>query len=291
MSTNKIALRTVEEYMGDYSPVYKPIYPLFLPKSQKYAPEVGKTDFRRITAVSDLRTKPITPKDTEIRQIAVMEGKKTFKKYFLANQYVHSDLQDRQGVEEVVSQVLDEHHIQADEMLLKGDSPTGSGSDVLNNGLFYSGDANYTLETSTEIQNDNNWLTDFHTKVMVSAAKADQVSGRKLIIFYGTGLLPLFNSVYSSAVKPFKSVLTEILGSNFSFVQLPSSPTPSSTNGWIIVNLDQVKLHYTVLPQLLAQGHNEEKLYYWHNFLMGSMMLEVLAKDAIIRQPATIEAA
>lgn len=287
MPTNKIALRTVEEYMGGYTPGYKSIYPLFLGKSQQYKQEVGKTDFRRLEAVSDIRLKHITPKDTEIRQISVMEGKKTFKRYFLANQYVHSDLQDRQGIEDVVSQVLDEHHIQADEMLLKGDGTTNNN--VLNNGLFYSGDANYTTEASTEIQNSD-YLADLHTKVMTTAQKADEVAGKKLLIFYGTGILPLFNGVYSTAVRPFKSVLKEILGQNWDFMQLPSQPTPSGTNGWIAVNLDQVKLHYTVLPQLLAQGHNEEKLYYWHNFIMGSMMLEVLAKNGVIHQPATIEA-
>jgi hypothetical protein len=38
----------------------------------------------------------------------------------------------------------------------------------------------------------------------------------------------------------------------------------------MIVNLDQVKLHYTALPKLKAQGVNEEKMYSWHNFIMGS---------------------
>jgi hypothetical protein len=90
---------------------------------------------------------------------------------------------------------------------------------------------------------------------------------------------------------PFKSALGQVLGANYSIVEMPADVTPSGTNGWIIVNLDQVKLHYTVLPQLKAQGINEEKMYSWHNFLMGSMMLEVLASKAIVRQPVTFEAA
>lgn len=286
MPTNKIALRTVEEFMSDYTPVYQPIYPLFLGgKSQQYEREVGKLDFRRVEAVGDIRAKHITPKDTELRQVSVMEGKKTFKKYFLANQFTLSQFQDRQGVEEIVAQVLDEHQVQMDEMLLLGEGT--SDSTMLNNGLFWSGDANYTLETSVQIDSTDR-LYDFHNKVVTTAQKANQVAGRKVIIFYGN-VLPYVNSVYETAVKGWRIALSEVLGPNYSFVELPEAATPSSANGWIIANLDQCKLHYTELPQLMAQGQNEEKMYLWFNFLMGSMMLEVLAKNGIIRQPSTLE--
>jgi len=284
MPTNKIALRTTEEFMSDYTPVYQPIYPLFLGKSQAYAPEVGKFDFRRVQTVGDIRAKHITPKDTEIRQIAVMEGKKSFKKYFLANQFTLSDFQDRQGVEEVVAQVLDEHQIQADELFLLGEGT--SGADVINNGLFYSGDANYTLETSDEIPTSDR-LAALHSAIVSTAEDADQLAGRKVLILYGSALVPYTNGVYSNSSAPWKGVLSEVLGDNYSVVTLPRAATPAGVNGWIVANADQVKLHYTALPQLLAQGNNEEKMYLWFNFMMGSMMLEVLAKDAVIRQPIT----
>jgi hypothetical protein len=286
MNTNKIALRTVEEFMSDYTPIYQPIYPLFLGKSQQYENEVGKMDFRRVEAVGDIRAKHITPKDTEIRQVAVMEGKKAFKKYFLANQFTISQVQDRQGIEEVVAQVLDEHQLQMDELFLKGEG-TNAGN-VINNGLFYSADANYTLKNSTAIAAGADRLNDFHSKVVGTAEDAEEVAGRKIIVFYGDDILPLFDSVYSSAARPFKSVLSEVLGPNFSMVKMPKAATPAGASGWIVANLDQCKLHYTALPQLLDQGHNAEKMYYWHNFFLGSTMLEVLAKDGIIHQPATL---
>lgn len=285
MATNKIALRSTEEFMSDYTPVYQPIYPLFLGKSQQYANEVGKLDFRRVEAVGDIRAKHITPKDTEIRQVSVMEGKKSFKKYFLANQFTLSQVQDRQGLEEVVAQVLDEHQIQADELFLLGEG--SSAETVINNGLFHSADANYTLKSSVAIAVTDR-LADLHAKMVSTCQDADQVAGRKVVVVYGTDILPLFNSIYSNSARPFKSVLAEVLGDNFSLVQLPKAATPAGKSGWIVANLDQCKLHYTALPQLLAQGHNEEKMYYWNNFIMGSMMLEVLAKDGIIHQPATL---
>jgi hypothetical protein len=111
--TNKVALKTVEEFM----PVYQPLFALFLGKSQAYSEEVGSIDFKRVDTVGDIRAKHITPKDTEIKQIGVSEGKKTFKKYFLANQFIQSLLQDPRGNQEVIAQVLDEHNKQADDLL------------------------------------------------------------------------------------------------------------------------------------------------------------------------------
>lgn len=284
--TNKVALRTVEEFMSDYTPIYQPIYPLFLGKSQAYEAEVGKMDFRRVKTVGDIRAKHITPKDTEMKQIAVMEGKKSYKKYFLANQFILSEFQDQQGVEETVSQVLDEHQVQMDELFMLGEG-TSAGTAV-NNGLFHSADENYSLEASTEIALANR-LYDLHAKVVTSAEKANQLAGRKIILFYGSSILPLFNSLYDTAVKPFKVALQEVLGANYSFVQMPQASTPAGANGWIVANLDQCKLHYTKVPELMNQGSNDEKLYLWFNFLMGSTMLEVLAQDGIIHQPATLE--
>lgn len=287
MTTTKVQLRTTDEFMADYAPVYQPLYPLLMGKSQSYSEEVGKINFNRVTAVGDIRAKHITPKDTEIRQFAINEGKKVFKKYFLANQFTMSSLQDQSSTEDVVSQVLDEHQKQADELILLGEGT--SVANVVNSGLYWSSDANYLLEGSTQILKANAYLPDLHAKLITSKIKADLVAGRKLVIFYGASMMPIVNGLYASSAQPFKSALQAVLGANYSMAELPADITPAGANGWMIVNLDQVKLHYTVLPVLKAQGVNDEKMYSWFNFMMGSMMLEVLASKAIIRQPTTFE--
>src|SRR5690348_5710492 len=121
MPTNKLVLKSVDQFMADYVPNYNPLYPLFLGKSQQYNEQVGIQNFKRLEVVGDIRAKHITPKDTDIRQIAVKEGSKSFKKYFLANQFVQSMLQDQSQTEDVVSQVLDEHQKHMDDLLLQGD--------------------------------------------------------------------------------------------------------------------------------------------------------------------------
>lgn len=289
MPTNKIVLRSTEEFMSGYTPVYRPLYPLLMSRATAYPAEVGNIDFKRVATVGDIRAKHITPKDTEIKQISVSDGKKSFKKYFLANQFTVSALQDRDGVEDVNAQVLDEHQKQMDELVLLGEGT--AANNVVNNGLYWSGDANYLLETSVEVAKGTaaDHLKDLYAKMMASVVKAGDLAGQKLVIIYGTTMIAKFGGLFATSDTPFAESLSKGLPSDVTVARIPSAVTPSSANGWIIVNLDQVKLHYTLLPTLKDQGVNDEKMYAWFNFLMGSAMVEVLAANGIIRQPVTFE--
>src|SRR5215210_4575778 len=134
MPTNKVMLRSVEQFMADYKPIYTPIYSALLGNSQAYSEEAGKVSFNRLEAVGDLRAKHITPKDTVIEQIAAIEKSKVFKKYFLGKQFIQSALQDNSRTEQVIAQVLNEHNKHMDDLVLLGEGT--STSDMINNGLF-----------------------------------------------------------------------------------------------------------------------------------------------------------
>ncbi len=286
--TNKNVLRSADQYMADYVSRYRPLYPLFLDNSQAYALEVGKLNFKRLEAVGDIRSKHYTPKDSHIHQVGAIEKSKTFKQYPLASQFTQSNFQDSKQNEDVVRQILDEHQKQFDELFLLGDGT--SSSNVFNNGLFWSGDANWVEEGSATIDGDSvDPLIDFHAKIMASAEEADLIAGRKVIVLYGEDIIALYNAVYQANAMPFKGVLKSNLENNFSVAKMPAAITPANANGWIVANLDQTKLHYSMLPRLLDQGVNAEKMHSWHNFAMGSCMLDVLASGAVIKQPATID--
>ena len=287
--TNKIALRSVEEFLIGYKPAYNPILPMFLNNAQQYTVEAGKIDFKRADTVGDIRAKMVGPKDTEMHQIHSKEGTKTFKKYFFGAQYIQSQLQDTKGYEDVIAQVLDEHNKQSDELFLLGEGT--SASTMLNNGLFWSADTNYTLKTSYEVQKDTNGkhLADLYTKIVSIVQDADEVDGQKLVMVYGSDMIAKYNGLLTDTSSALSKVLSDALPA-VSFAKMPASITPASTNGFIVVNLDQVKLHYTLLPAIKGQGINDEKMYAWTNFLMGSSMLEVLALNGVIRQPLTFEA-
>lgn len=288
MSTNKVVLRTTEEFMQGYEPVYKPLYAALLGNSQAYSEEVGKINFNRLEAVGDIRAKHITPKDSEIAQLSVKGTSKTFKKYFLANQYIQSALQSNEDVEGIVAQVLDEHQKQMDELVLFGEGT--QASDVVNNGLFYSADGNYVLENSDEMANAPDTQAEMYEKVMGTLADARDVPGRKAIIFYGATTLSKLDSLFPDKSISLMGALQAAIAGDASILRMPSAVTPASKWGWMVVNLDRTKLHYVALPSLKDQGVNSEKMYSWHNFLMGSAMVEVQTAGGIIHQPVTFEA-
>jgi hypothetical protein len=289
MPTNLITLKSVDQFTAGFVPVYTPLYGLLMSRAVAYDIDVGEIALRHIETIGDIRAARITPKDTEIKQIAVGEGKKYFKKYFLASQFIISQFQDAQGVDDVTAQVLDEHNRQYDELVFNGEGTT-VGTQI-NNGLYLSSDPNYVVESSVEIASGGNdpRLLSLHAAVMTNADKANRVAGRKAVIFFGSNILPLVNGLYVSG-KAFRSSLQEALGGDYTVISLPSDTALNNGQGWMIVNLDQIKFHYTALPQLQKRGVNEEKNYAWSNFLMGSSMVEVLATGGIIRQPSTLAA-
>jgi hypothetical protein len=133
--------------------------------------------------------------------------------------------------------------------------------------------------------NTDGHLPALHTEIVTEAEEANKLAGRKTLLVYGTTVSKL-NAVYSTAATPFRRVLQEVL-EGYDIVKMPADVSPSGASGFLIINNDQIKVHHQPLPELMAQGVNEESLYTWHNFAMGSCMVEVLAKDAIIRQPLT----
>src|SRR6478752_5071437 len=135
MSTNLIKLRTTEEVMSGYTPVYAPFSTIFMDQGRATAYEevVGKIDFKRATTIGDIRAKHILPKDTEIKVVAVGDTSRSFKKYFLGNQYHYSLLQNSENPEDVIAQVLDEENFQMDELMMFGEGT--AANNVINNGL------------------------------------------------------------------------------------------------------------------------------------------------------------
>lgn len=275
--------------MADYKPVYRPVFGLLLGNSQAYSEEVGTIDFKRVETIGDIRAKHITPKDTEIRQIGVREGSKTFKKYFLGNQFIQSELQNNRGNEDVVRMVLDEHNKQFEEIVSLGEG--SADNNVVNNGLFWSGDPNHVTNESYEVLEDANddYLLDLYKKILsVARTQADLAAGRKVVMAYGSNITPLFDSLFSTSQAVFRERLSQGLGADYSVMSLPLNLVASGANGFLIVNLDQIKMHYCALPSLVKRGTNEEKGYDWNNFRMGSAMIDVLTLNGIVKQPLTL---
>src|SRR5690606_5858361 len=103
--------------------------------------------------------------------------------------------------DDVTAKVLDEHHVQYDELLL-GDS--------VNNGLYTSSDANYVLEQAAAVLDDTNaeaTKMSLHEKIMVTADAANQIAGRKLLLIYGSTMVPIYLSMFSASGRSVRAVL------------------------------------------------------------------------------------
>lgn len=284
--TNNIVFRSIEEFMTGYTPRYTPLMPLFLQGARQHAPVVGEATYKKIEAVGDIRSRIVTPKDTELHQIGAAGSSKTYKKYFLGSQYIQSNLQDRQGYEDVVSEALDEHFKHNDEIFLSGGGQ--------NNGLLVSSDVNFTTRASAEMALGSNANLDaLYAEIIAEALVANEIEGQKVLLYFGDTMSTKMNSLYGDGKRPFNAVLGEAEAlQGYDMIKVPTAVVPASlTNGFAIVNMNKIQVHYMVLPEVNNQGVNEEKNYAWTNFLQGSSMVDVKTKDGIILQPLTFAVA
>lgn len=286
MSTNKIGQRTTDEFMNDYSPVYQPIYPLLMKNAVQHNEVVGDVNFKRASVVGDIRAKHILPKDTEIRQVAVAEGKKNFKKYFLGNQYQVSHQQSQEDTDTVIAEVLDENHKLFDEIMSMGEGT--ANNNVVNNGLFWSSDPNFITNSTANVSGSGDTqLINLHNAIVAAVSPAKKLAGEKVIFVYGTTVLTALNSLYTATTASFRKTLQDALGSEFTIVEMPDNTYPGGALGFLVVNLDRIKVNYVRLPDVKSSGSNEENGYNWVNFLMGSVMIDVNASGGIIKQTLT----
>lgn len=275
--TNKIVFRSVEEFMSGFTPRYTSLMALFLTGAKQHEAAVGEAKYSKVSAMGDIRNRVVTPKDTELHQIGAGPSSKTFKKYFLGSQYIQSNLQDRQGYEDVVAEALDEHNKHNDEIFLGGDGQ--------NNGLLVSSDANFTARSSASMAD----LDALYNKIVEQALIANEIEGQKVLLYFGDTMSTKFNSLFGDNKVPFNEAVggSEAL-KEYDFIKVPTSVVPATlTSGFAIVNMGKIQVHYMILPEVNNQGTNDEKNYAWTNFLQGSSMVDVKTKDAIILQPLT----
>jgi len=277
--TNKIVFRSVEEFMNNvYTPRYTPLMALFLDGAKQHEAAVGEAKYNQISAMGDIRNRNVGPKDTELYQIGASASGKSFKKYFLGSQFIQSELQDRDGYEDVVAEALDEHNKHNDEIFFGGDGQ--------NNGLLVSSDANFTLRVSAAATT----LDALYSEIIAEALVANEIEGRKVLLYFGDTMSARFNSLFTETKAPFSAALSEADAmAGYDFIKVPTAQLPASLagGGFAIVNMDKIQVHYMMLPEVNNQGTNEEKNYTWTNFLQGSSMVDVKTKDAIIVQPLT----
>jgi hypothetical protein len=278
MSTGYPNVKSTTEFLKDYVPTYKPIFPLFLTKGKKHAEEIGQAISKRYEAVGDYRMAQITPKDTLLRTIGCGERSKTFKKLFLMNQFELSGLQSQDAQSEIVKQVLDEGSKQFDEGLWLGGGT--SDATVVNDGIFWTLDANrQTLVTADHSALSTTLMSALLGTILSSWDTANQIAGEKILIPYGDVKSKMFEILSGST-----TLMKACEENGVKLAMVPDALIPASNHGILIINLDQVVVHYTAIPKLDDTGFERKSKVFWTNFLQGNTMVDILVYGGIMKQ-------
>lgn len=278
-ATNKPILRTAEEFAGEYSPVYPAIYPAFLSGAQAKAYErvEGTQKVKGVEAIGDMIAKKFSSKDTLIHQLHGKGTEFTFDKNFYLAEYKTGINQSSEGDAQLVAEFIDNQNVKLDQLLLFGDEG--------NQGLYTNNSAKYVSEGAIG-SIDASDKNAFYEAIMATAEEADKMAGSKVIMFYGEVTRRLWRAgLFSTGQASVQSNLMSALGSEYTPLLMPSQVAPNA-EGWMVVNMNKIKVHHHGAPWMEPGEDSPRRLRYVH-FLIGSIGVELLQTGAIIKQPVT----
>lgn len=278
-ATNKPILRTAEEFAGEYSPVYGPVYPMFLAGSQAKAYErvEGTQTVKGVEAIGDMIAKKFSSKDTLMHQLHGKEKTFSFDKNFYLAEYKTGINQSTDGDPQLVAEFLDNQNVLMDQLLLFGDEG--------NQGLYTNNSSNYVSESAIA-SIDASDKNEFFEAIMSTAEEADKLSGSKVLMLYGENTRRLWRAgLFSTGVASVQGNLLNALGSEYTPLLMPSQVAPNA-EGWLVINMSKIRVHHHGAPWMEPGEDAPRRLRYVH-FLLGSVGVELAQLGAIIKQPVT----
>jgi hypothetical protein len=278
-ATNKPILRTAEEFANEYQPVYSAIYPAFLsgPHSKVYERVEGSQKVKGVEAIGDMLAKKFSSKDTLIHQLHGKATEFTFDKNFYLAEYKTGVNQSSEGDPQLVNEFLDNNNVLLDQLLLFGDEG--------NQGLYTNNSSKYVTETPIASIDPANKNALFEA-IMATADEADKLAGSKILMLYGENTRKLWRAgLFQTGVASVRENLMSALGSEYMPMVMPSQVTPNA-EGWMIINLNKIKVHNHGAPWMEPGEDAPRRLRYVH-FLLGSVGVELMQEGAIIKQAVT----
>lgn len=279
-ATNKPILRTAEEFAGQYTPVYPAIYPMFLSGGQAkpYERVEGTQKVKGVEAIGDMIAKKFSSKDTMIHQLHGKAKEFVFDKNFYLAEYKTGINQSTEGDPQLVQEFLDNQNLKLDQLLLFGDEG--------NQGLYTNNSANYVTESAISSIDPTDKHA-FFEAIMASAEEADKNAGSKVLMLYGEMTRRLWRAgLFETGQASVQSNLMTALGSEYTPVLMPAQVTPSSVEGWLIINMNKIRVHHHGAPWMEMGEDAPRRLRYTH-FLIGSVGVELLHNGAILKQAVT----
>ena len=292
----RTGIKTKEEYIEAASIGYVPSI-LALPKREKYNLDTDKVTFKELSVENDsIVPSLLTAEMTEINAIKVSQKSHTFLSYGKGNTF-RKDLRKNgaANIQTFHNQVLRGYNIAFDQIGLFGE---GSNIGLLGGN---SAGTNFHFPSSAAIpalsgDGFNQVLKAKQIAVALNNLVNDKTASTDLTVyFYGSQLLAFLGNITPGQERDVRSHIKEAFaGKNVTFVDISALAATSAllsaaslVNGIVVVSNDLVTLEHSGLPQIERQGVNDEKDYYWSNYLLGSAQVRPEVDGAVIHQQIT----
>lgn len=291
MATDIIeGLKTREEYLETVQLSYTPVS-LAIESQVKHDIAGAETiNFRQLDIEKDsVVAENLTPGQTEVAHIKAREGLKKFYKVLKGAKITQSVRNfGFNKIPSLVSKIIREYSQIFDKFALYGEDG--------NNGIITTTDTNAIANASIQID-----VTSTATEqgIMNAIVKAmsdvkRQVSNytasqNVLVYLYGADFLSALDTVTYNGKNVREAM--EAAWPQATFIEVPGLVTVGDEQGIVAISQGLVDLNYTKIPTMDDDGYNPEYKYFWADFEIGSVMVDVREYGALIKQPLTFKTA
>lgn len=268
---SKLNLITAEELRSNFVPKYNPFFSI-IPNRQAHSIVYQSVNIQTSQSLGDVLARKVGIGDTERAQVISGRRTKSFNKEFKGIKYKVNMNQDMSDYQDIVNSVVNANLKQFDREVFRGSD---------NNGLFISSDPDFHENSGVAMTDLDSAYAGINDVLL--EAEIELGNGMKYIAPYGD-FRTLLNTFNTNEQDTFLNILKRQF-SNVQFVEVPAGLVDSGEKGFLCIASDYVKMHYTQLPQALANGQNIEDNYVWTNIGYGTANIECAAPKAIIKQP------
>lgn len=273
------------EYMSKVQLNYTPFLGIFS-KRREHTAELGKVTFKS-QEMKNIGKGKLTSAITEKEVITIGESSKTFNKAFFGATFKESELKTQSDRQSMHNRVINAYAKDLDKRFINSDG---------NNGLFGSEDANKITRASVQLVGGTDNLAKAQALITavsnMIAQSNDTTASESLVIgMFGDKLQAysrLLIDTGETILSLVKKAIRETYNMEVTFIPVNNATLGTgSKDALMLMAMDMVELNFTSMPKIKNQGDNEEKGYYWANYIVGTAMLDAQEYGALIEQEFT----
>lgn len=289
MATDIIeGLKTREELIETVQLSYAPVS-LAVQDQRKFDIAGAETiQFRQLDVEKEsVVAEALTPGETEVAHIKAKEGTKKFYKVLRGAKIIQSTRNfGFNRIPELISKIVRIYSQMFDRFALYGKDG--------NNGIITTSDPNAIKNTDVVVDMSAEGATEqkIMNAVLRTVSKLKRqvssytASTNVLVYVYGAKLLECLDTVTYNGMSIREAI--ERAWPQAAFIDVPGLVTEGAEEGFVAISQNLVTMNYTRIPTMDDSGYNRENKYFWADFEIGSVGIDVREEGALIKQPMTV---